>query len=389
MWEAAAVGAGFWNCMFNGQYPGNAPDRRNAGIETPVYTYLKDNEKLLASQTPLVDVGLYFSKPSRDTFGRDSEDADRYGVFIKGTEQMLLQHHVQYNFIPDLGFTLDAIKHLKALILPNAACISDEQAQIIREYVEQGGGLIDSYETSLYDENGHRRPNFALADLFGCDFTGMRRDTSMDCYQRVVSNHEIFKGMDIGSTDVIMNEGETLLCTVRDGDNIQVPAAYVPRIFNQPPEMAWIPNMETEYPTMTAVTYGKGHVVYFANQTDKLCYTNGHEDFYDTFYNALEWVKNATLTLQTNAPSSVHVTLTRSQGHPSEYILSFVNATSGSTRPARELVTVRDIRSTLHIGGKLTGYKALYGQCDVISDGHIDVSVSELKDFAAISLSIE
>ena len=43
---------------------------------------------------------------------------------------------------------------------------------------------------------------------------------------------------------------------------------------------------------MTAGRYGLGKVVYFANQTDKLCYTNGHEDFRNLFGNAVEWVKS-------------------------------------------------------------------------------------------------
>ena len=42
----------------------------------------------------------------------------------------------------------------KTLILPNIAALSDGQCAQLREFVERGGGLVATYETSLYDESG-------------------------------------------------------------------------------------------------------------------------------------------------------------------------------------------------------------------------------------------
>lgn len=38
------------------------------------------------------------------------------------------------------------------LLLPNAACLSEEHMEVIRRFVENGGGLVASFRTSLYDE---------------------------------------------------------------------------------------------------------------------------------------------------------------------------------------------------------------------------------------------
>ena len=59
---------------------------------------------------------------------------------------------------------------LQTLILPNVAALSDEQCRQLREFVERGGGLVATYETSLYDECGGPRADFGLADLFGVSF---------------------------------------------------------------------------------------------------------------------------------------------------------------------------------------------------------------------------
>ena len=56
------------------------------------------------------------------------------------------------------------------VILDNVACLSDAQCTAVRWYVESGGTVIAMMETSLYDEWGNRRDNFALADLFGVDY---------------------------------------------------------------------------------------------------------------------------------------------------------------------------------------------------------------------------
>ena len=60
---------------------------------------------------------------------------------------------------------------IKLLILPNVAVLSDEQCDQLRAYSsQQGGSLLATYETSLYDEVGDQRQDFGLADLFGVHF---------------------------------------------------------------------------------------------------------------------------------------------------------------------------------------------------------------------------
>lgn len=396
MWEAASVGAGYWNCMFNGQHPGAAPDRRNAGLETDAYAYLRENEALLGDISPCGEVGIYYSKLARDKFGADQQELDEYGVFIKGTERVLIQNHVQYQFIPDLDFSYERIQHLKALMLPNAACISDENLDIIRAYVKAGGGLIASYKTSLYDEKGEQRPDFGLKDLFGCSYSGIEKDTSSDCYQNIRTHHEVVGLCKPELTKVLMNEGTTLLCAPIPERNMETVCTYIPLILNQPPEFAWLADMETDYPTVLAGRYGEGRVVYFANQMDKLCHTNGHEDFLNLVTGSLNWVRNGRALVETDAPESVHVTLARKNSAPHELVLSVVNTTSGTVRPVREVLPVYDRKIKIILDGQsIVGWIPLRQEGKIEVSGEreggklvISVTLEKLQEFTSVSITI-
>lgn len=396
LWEAASVGGGFWNCMFNGQYPGGTYDNRNAYVESDVYHYLADNEEILGTQVPKEDVGIYFSKASRDRFGNDNEDKDGYGVFIKGVERVLVDNHIQYNFIPDMDFSLERIKDLKLLLIPNGACISDEHIDIIKEYVNMGGGIIASYETSLYDEKGKKRDDFGLKELFGCSYTGIEKDTAFDCYQMINAEHPILEG--INNTSLLINGGKTLLCTPLEQEKFISVCNYIPIIPNQPPEKAWIKDMKTDFPTITAGTFGKGRVVYFSNQMDKLCHTNGHEDYTTVYYNAIKWAKNTELSLKTNAPDSVHIALTQNNQDEYQNVLSLVNITSAPRRPIKVLQPVYNFYINVRLkGNNLKEFKVLKQDGDikvtVVKGGEGEliarVEVSVLKEFASIYLKTE
>jgi hypothetical protein len=79
-------------------------------------------------------------------------------------EQVLIQAKIPFDIIFD-----DNLKDLgryKALALPDQECLSDEQAGLIREFVNRGGGLVATELTSLYTNWRERRRDFALKDLF-------------------------------------------------------------------------------------------------------------------------------------------------------------------------------------------------------------------------------
>ena len=68
----------------------------------------------------------------------------------------------------------------KVLVLANVALMSDAQAEAVRRFVRDGGGLVATHETSLYDEKGQRRKDFALADVLGVHYKTTLKSSGQD-----------------------------------------------------------------------------------------------------------------------------------------------------------------------------------------------------------------
>jgi hypothetical protein len=82
-------------------------------------------------------------------------------------EQVLIQNRIPFDIIFD-----DQLKDLsryKVLILADQECLNDDKIDIIKSFVEKGGGLVATEFTSLYTEWRERMNDFGLKELFKVD----------------------------------------------------------------------------------------------------------------------------------------------------------------------------------------------------------------------------
>ena len=82
-------------------------------------------------------------------------------------EQCLIQAKIPFEIIFD-----DNIKNLSkysVLILANQECLSDQQLELIREYVRNGGGLVATEDSSLYNEWRRKRQGFGLKEVYNLE----------------------------------------------------------------------------------------------------------------------------------------------------------------------------------------------------------------------------
>ena len=89
-----------------------------------------------------------------------------------GVAEMMEQTHIIYDVMFDASLTDEALAGYRVLVLPNSVCLSADQCAAIGRWVDAGGTLIATYETSLGNELGERRDDFGLADVFGAHWRG-------------------------------------------------------------------------------------------------------------------------------------------------------------------------------------------------------------------------
>jgi hypothetical protein len=138
------------------KFAGSVNDARWLRPVEEVYTWCAANERYLRQERSLARVGLVYSQQTAwfaggDRGGRDLEDA------ANGWYHALIEARVPFEMVHDRLLDAAHLSQFKTLILPSIAALSDAQCAQLRAFVERGGGLVATHETSLYDEWGVRR----------------------------------------------------------------------------------------------------------------------------------------------------------------------------------------------------------------------------------------
>jgi len=126
---------------------------------------IREKTPYVVGAEPLKYVGVVSSEPTMYYRGRS--DRGCHSSDLIGALRMLDALHVQHEVVADWNLKPEFLKSYRLLILPNAACLSDEQIAAIRRYVKDGGCLLATAETSLFDTDGNARHDFALGDVLG------------------------------------------------------------------------------------------------------------------------------------------------------------------------------------------------------------------------------
>jgi hypothetical protein len=387
LWQALSAGGRFWNCSFTGMHPGATYDQRTALHQTEAYQFVKANEKILSQHVSVANIGVYYSRTTRQSYRNDSEEGDHFEAFIKGIETVLIENHIPHDFIADDQISRERLSKYKVVILPNVKCLSISEVSLLTEYVGNGGNLVATYETSLYNGDGTKRLDFALAEVFGCSFTGEKVNTRKDFYQVIADPSHPLVRPDSDKTKLLINAGYTLIC--KASSKAKKICTYNPVVHNQPPEKAWTNEWAVENPTVLENQFKKGKVIYFANQPDLITFEFAHPDVRNLLARSIRYLAGDSIQVETNAPESVHIGLTRSLQNSNEYIFSLVNTTSGPVRPLRNLLPVHQLQVRLNLGGGLISHKVLRTQGDqtiTLVGGQVEIKVSKLEDFFCVHL---
>ena len=341
-------------------------DRRMYQTAEPIYQWHKANEELLVNRQPIATVGVVWSEQNTDFYGRDDAES-LVELPWRGLTQALIRSRIPYLAVHADHISRDAAQ-FSLLVLPNLAAMSDSQVEGVRAFVQRGGGLLATGQSSLFDQWGQPRPDFALADLFcthvakpddGEEATRRKRATeTRHTYLRLVpelraqmdgphnsaepavsgARHSVLEGFE--QTDILPFGG--ILERLNIDVTAEVPFTFVPEFPVYPPETAWMRQPKTEIPGLVLNTRAGGRVAFLPADLDRRYARDNLPDHGRLLANIVRWAANHRIPLMVNGPGLIDCHLYLQQ---QRLILHLVNLTSTGTwrQPVDELIPVGPI----------------------------------------------
>ena len=149
------------------KFSGTIYDRRWIPVVEELYVWHAANERFLTDRCSLARVGVVWSPQTSMTMGSNKAEASQFGI-----AHALVEARIPFDMVYEQLLDRAHVDRYKLLILPNIVALSDAQCEQLRQFVQRGGSLVATFETSLYDETGKKRSNLGLADLFGVSYAG-------------------------------------------------------------------------------------------------------------------------------------------------------------------------------------------------------------------------
>jgi len=164
IWVAEGVANGMRPCFV--KFGAYIYDKRWMKAVEKMYQAYYRNGDYLKNTAPLARIGLVYSEQTSRKYGGKpwQEKSNEHAL---GMYQALVEEHLPFEMVNDKLLDAEHLKPFRLLILPNIAALSDSQCRQLEDYVNAGGSLVATFETSLYDEEGRPRADFGLKDLFG------------------------------------------------------------------------------------------------------------------------------------------------------------------------------------------------------------------------------
>jgi hypothetical protein len=391
-------------------------DRRQYRTAAPVMAWYEQNEEYLFNREPIASVGVIWSQENIDFYGQD-HDEERVMLPYWGVIQALIRARIPYIPVHADHIGRDAHR-LDVLILPAMGALSDCQCEHIRDFVARGGGLLASGVSSLYDEWGVRRPDFALADLFGAHATGKQSGSTGGAQQNweeyekhtylrihpelrrqvygpqtgnepeiVGERHPSFRGFE--ETDILPFGGQ--LEQIQVDGHVTVPLTYIPPFPIYPPEFAWMREPDSgESALVLNVVEGGGRIAYLAADLDRCFGRDNLPDHGDLLANLVRWVAHDRLPLAVTGPGLIDCNLYRQDN---QLILHLVNLTSAGTwrSPVHELIAVGPLTVKVRVPEGVAGQSVQHLVAGdraelTAADGWVQFEVPSIKDHEVVVL---
>jgi hypothetical protein len=358
-------------------------DQPNSEPLEPVRAFLQwhdANGEHLTGTRSLAKVALYHSRAT-ELHAKATTTGQLYGNCFRGAYRLLLEGRVPFDFVSDERMAdADALEQLSsydAIVLANVSCLGDAEAGVLDAFVEQGGTIIATGETGLYDERGKRRDSFALGT-----FPASRIARISGGLETYISVGE--KELNFPETRLLHLDGQYFHTdATADADTL---LRLMPVQDYGPPELCFPTKDDSNNPGALIRRSGEGRAIYLPWLPEWLYFRDGLPEHRSLFLQLIALGGSAPAKLRGAGPIEMSVRAKAS----GEIVVHLVNYAGQRNSAYEEPPAISDLR--LGVKGVKQG-KALVAGTEVVvsqpdGDGYAWIDVPPVKHFEVLVLAL-
>jgi hypothetical protein len=379
LWIADGIAQGFRPTFT--KFNAKLFDKRWLPVIEEIYMWHYANESYFRNEMSFARVGLVYSQQTASFYG-GPEAAAKVEDPELGFYQALIEARIPFEMVHDGLLDREHVSQFRTLILPNIAALSTEQCNQIREFVERGGSVIATYETSLYDEWGVQRKDFGLASLFGVSYAGSKEGPMLNSYLALEKDpetaqyHPLLAGLEDAGR--IIN-GVHRVHVVPTSESGYSPLRVIPTYADLPMEECFPPPEKTHDAGVFVRQAGQGRVVYFPWDVDRTFWDVLNLDHAKLLRNAVVWATNEPCPLSVEGKGVLDISV---WGQKNSITVHLVNLTNPMMMkgPVREVISVPSqiVRIRVPEGRHVTRARLLVAAKDVHYREERDMIVVEV-----------
>jgi hypothetical protein len=312
--------------------------------------------------------------------------------YALGWYQALVESRIPFEMVHDRLLDPAHLAPYATLILPNVAALSDAQCDQLRAFVKDGGNLIATHETSLYDEWGVRRGNFGLADLFGVDWTGKAEGRMLNSYIRLehdaLPHHILFTGLE--DAPRVINGVARLEVAPRE-TFAETPLTLIPSYPDLPMEKVYPRTAKTDISCLY-LRQNAGRVAYFPFDIDRTFWEALCADHLKLLRNAVLWANTEAPVVEIRGPGFLDVTVWKNAGSITIHLVNLTNPMA-MKGPYRDFFPIgaQTLKLRLPSGVRANQVRLLVADKSVafeLSDSVLTVTVPSILDHEVVAIDI-
>lgn len=373
------------------KFSGTLYDERWLSYVEEIYNWHYKAEAYLRNEKPLANVGMVYSEQTQRFYGggKHQENPRHHEM---GMYHALIEARIPFEMVHEQYLDDKHIDQFKVLVLPNIAALSDHQCQKIRDYVNRGGSLLATFETSLYNELGEKRSDFGLGDVFGISFDnqveGPMKNSYLRCEKENGQYHSVLDGLQ--DTSRIINGIYRL--DIQAIEEFPSPLTLIPSYPDLPMEHVYPRKPRTDIREIYLREIGQGRVVYFPWDIDRTFWEILNVDHGRLIMNALQWALRKDQPVKVNGQGILDVTVWQQKKSMTIHLVNLTNPMM-MKGPFRELIPLigQEVIVQIPPGKKVIRAKLLVAGMSPelnITGDKIRIAVPQILDHEVIALDL-